>query len=126
MCRPGADTRVRPYTVRRGRCGSFFDVLQPLFEQAHDVVVVQCVEDLPAVAAGAHEAHAAQEPELMRDGGLRQPEDVGEILYTQLGPGERVENADAGRVAEHLERLGERQNGRLAEQPGRRLAEMNI
>ena len=104
----------------RGRCGSFLDVLQSLFEELDDVAVVEGVENLAADAASADQAHAAQQAELMGHGGLRQAEHVGEILYTQLASEQRIEEADSCRVAEHLEGLSERADGRLVEQAGRR------
>ncbi len=42
-------------------------MLEPLREQAVDVVIVEGVVDVPAVAARFHKAHAAQQPELMED-----------------------------------------------------------
>jgi len=95
---------------------TLLDVLQALFEQLDDVIVVEGVEDLTAVAARADEAHAAQEAQLMRDGGLRQPEDAREVLDAELRSGQHVEDPDAGLVAEDLEGFGERRHRRLAEQ----------
>jgi len=91
-------------------------VFETLLEQLDDVVVVEDVEDLAAVAASADQAHAAQEAELVRDGGLGHPEHARQILDTELGSGQNVENPDAGLVTEHLEGLGERHHGRRAEQ----------
>ena len=83
-------------------------MLQPLREQADDVVVVEGVEDHLARRGGADEAHAAQQPELVRDGRLAEAEQRRDVADAELGARERVEDPHAGGVAEDLEGLGER------------------
>ena len=107
MCRPWADTRVRPYESLR----SFLDVLEPLLEEADDVVVVGDVVDVPAGAARLHEPHAAQQTQLMGDGGLGESEELREVAHRHLGAGEGVEDPHARSVAEDLEGLGEGGHG---------------
>ena len=83
-------------------------MLEPLLEEADDVLIVEGVEDRLAVAARTHQPHVAQQPQLVRHGGFAQPEQLGDVADTELGAGDRVEDADARDVAEDLERLGER------------------
>ncbi len=83
-------------------------MLQPLLEQADDVLVVERVKHPAAGAAPAHEPHAAQQPELMRHGRVAQADDLRDLADAPLGPRDRVEDAHARGVAEDLERLGQR------------------
>jgi hypothetical protein len=94
---------------------AFFDVLEPLGEETHDVLVVERVVHQPAVAPRTHQAHAPQQSELMRHGRLAQAQQRGEIADAQLGARERIEHADTRRIAEHLERLSECGDRRLGE-----------
>ena len=91
-------------------------MLQPLREQPDDVVVVEGVEDETSVAARAHEAHAAQQAELMRNSRLGQPEQFRQVADAQLGPRQRVEHPHARHVAEGLEGFGERRSGFVPQQ----------
>ena len=114
MRRSWADTRVRTYISTHGRF--FLDVFEPLLEEADDVVVVGDVVDVAADPARFHEPHAAQQAQLMGDRGLGESQEAGEVADRHLGPGEGVENAHARGVAEHLEGLGQRGDGRLVEE----------
>jgi hypothetical protein len=99
---------------RPGR--SFLHVLEPLLEQADDVVIVGDVIDVAADATRLDEAHAAQQAELVGDGGLGQAEQAGEVADRNLGPGEGVEDPHPGGVAEDLEGFGQGGDGRLVEE----------
>ena len=57
---------------------------------------------------GPHEPHAPQQPQLMRDGRLADPDRAGDVADAELAARQRIENPDPGRVAEHPERLGKR------------------
>src|SRR5919204_1793178 len=87
---------------------SLFHVLEALLEQVDDVRIVETVVDHPPGAARPHESHAAQKAELVRHGRFAEPEEGGDVAHAQLRARQRVEDADAGRVAENLEGLGER------------------
>ena len=91
-------------------------MLEPLLEQADNVVVVGDVVDVAADAARLHEPHAAQQAQLMGDGGLGESEELREVAHRHLGPGEGVEDAHARGVAEDLEGLGQSGDRRLVEQ----------
>jgi len=93
-----------------------FHVLEPLLEQPDDVLVVERIEHHAAGAPGAHDAHAAQEAQLMRDGGLAEAEQTRQIADAQLGTGQGVEHPHARGVAEQLEGVGERRRGRVGQQ----------
>src|SRR5215831_12935631 len=95
-----------------------FDVLEPLCEQADDVLIVERVVDEPAVPPWTDEAHAAQQPELMGDGRLADADTRRELVDAELRARQRVEDADARRIAEHLEGLGERHHGRVGKHGG--------
>ena len=51
----------------RARSRLLFDMLQALFEQLDDVVVVEGVVDETPITAGPDQAHRAEQPQLMRD-----------------------------------------------------------
>ena len=82
-------------------------MLEPLFEQLDDVMVVEGVVDVLAVAARFDQAGAAQQPQLMRDRGLGQIEHLGEVADRDLGLRQGVEDSHARGIAEHLEGLGQ-------------------
>jgi len=86
-------------------------LLQMLFRHADDrldVVVGERIVDGFAVAAVADELRLAEDLELIGHGGLAEAQQLREIADTELGLEERVENLDAGGVAEYLEQLGHR------------------
>jgi hypothetical protein len=91
-------------------------VLEPLLEEAHDMVVVGDVVDVPAVAARFHEAHPAEQTQLMGDSGLGETEELREVAHRHLGAGEGVEDSHARGVAEDLEGLGQGGHRRLVEE----------
>ena len=105
----------RPGGVR-GR--ALLHVLEALLEQADDVLVVERVEDHAPARRGADEAHAAEQPQLMGDGRFAQTEQSREVADAQLGPRERVEDPDAGGVAQDLEGLGQRGDRRRSSSSG--------
>ena len=90
-------------------------MLEPLLEQLDDVLIVEGVVDVLAVAPRSHQSHDAQQPELVRNRGLRQSENVGEVAYRHFGLCERVQDAYPRRVAQHLEGLGQRGGRSLVE-----------
>ena len=85
-----------------------FNVLEPLGKQAHDVLIIEGVEDLLTGAPWPNQSHPPKESELVGDGRLRQAEKQGDIPYTEFGTVNRVEDADAGGIAERLECLSKR------------------
>jgi hypothetical protein len=78
---------------------AFLHMLDPLLEQPDDVLVVERVEDHPAGAPGAHEAHVPQQPQLVRDGRLGKVQAGRQILDAELRARERIEHAHARQVA---------------------------
>ena len=72
------------------------------------MLVVERVEDHPALAARADEPQVPEQAQLVRHGRLAEPEQRREVADAQLGVRQGVEDAHARRVAEHAERLGQR------------------
>src|SRR5262249_26452458 len=85
----------RPCAGRRAGQGArpFFDVFEALLEESDDMLIVEGVEHHLAVAARPHEAHATEQPQLVRDERIAEPEQPGQIADAQLGPRQRVEDA---------------------------------
>ena len=112
---PCAPDRPRGQSRARAHGVALLDVLEPLLEQADDVLVVEGVEHHPAVAARADQAHAAQQPQLMRDGRLAQAERVArsQTQSSVRDSASRIRTRVG--VAEDLEGLGERDGRRVAE-----------
>ena len=52
---------------------------------------------------GRTEPQAAQQPQLVRDGRLRQLQDGREVAHAQLAMGQRIQDADARRIAKRAE-----------------------
>jgi hypothetical protein len=85
-----------------------FDVRQRLREQFQNVLIVYRVVDKAARAARPDQAHAAQQPKLMRRRGLTDADERRDVAHAELPAGERIEDPDPGRIAQHTERVGER------------------
>ena len=73
----------------------------------HDVLIVEGVEDDAAVTARPDQAHAAQQPQLVRHRRLAQPQHRGQIADAQLAMRQRVEDPHARRIAERAEGIGQ-------------------
>jgi hypothetical protein len=95
-------------TSARGLSAALLDVAQPLSKERQDVAVVECVENHPAAPPAAYDARAAQEAELVGDGGLGQSELRGEIADAEFSAGKGVEHSHARRVAQDAKDPGER------------------
>ena len=86
---------------------ALLDVRSRLVQQLQDVVVVYGVVCLPAFPSNAHEPHRPEQPELMRNRGFADARQaLARSSDAQLSRPERIEDANAGRIAEHPERLG--------------------
>ena len=70
------------------------------------MVVVEGVEDALAVAVAGNDALCAQEPQVLGDGRLRQPDDLGEVAGTELLVEQLVDDFDPRGVAERAVDLG--------------------
>ncbi len=73
--------------VARPSAAALLHVLEPLLEQADDVLIVEGVVDRLAVAARPDQAHVAEEAQLVRDGRFGQAEQVGNLADAELGCG---------------------------------------
>ena len=67
------------------------------------MIIVEGVEDHAAGAARPDESQRPEQSQLMGDGGLGDADELRQIADAQLALGERVEQPDPGRVAEHRE-----------------------
>src|SRR5262249_41910901 len=91
--------------------GSLLDVLETLREEPDDVLIVERVVHEPPCPPRTDETHAAQQPQLMGDGRLADANVRGQVVDAELRARQRIENADARRVAEDLEGLGKSRHG---------------
>src|SRR6476646_4634190 len=78
---------------------TLLDVLEPLLEEADDVLVVERVVDQTAVPARAHQPHVPEETQLVGHRRFGEVEASGESLDAQLGPRQRVQHAHARQIA---------------------------
>ena len=90
---------------RRGRV--LLHVPQALAEERDDVAIVERVEHHAPVAARPDQPQIAQQPQLMRDRRFRHPDQRGQVADAQLAVRQRVEDADARRIAQRPEGLGQ-------------------
>jgi hypothetical protein len=97
--------------MRPGLAPGLLDVSETLTEERQDVLVVKGVEDHSAFAPGPDDPGIAEKAKLVGNGRFGDPELTGEIADTQLGSGQRVEDADARRVAENAKDLGQAIDG---------------
>src|SRR5688572_6887729 len=84
-----------------GLAAGLLHMPQSLAEQRQHVLVVERVENHPALAPRPDDAGVAQQAELMRHGRLGDAELTGEIADAELRPRQRIENPHARRIAEH-------------------------
>src|SRR5262249_14712762 len=77
-------------------CSAMVDMVEPLLEQGGDVVVVQVIEDLAAILAGADEAQLAQAAHVMGNCGFADACGGGEGADVELAlAGQGGDDADA-------------------------------
>ena len=94
---------------------SLLDVLEPLLEEADDVLVVERVVDQAAVPARAHQPHVPEETQLVGHRRFGEVEASGEILDAQLGPRQRVQHAHARQIAKRAKGFSQREGGGVAQ-----------
>jgi hypothetical protein len=74
-------------------------------------MIVHGVIHEPPGTPGAHEAHAAQQPELVRCRRLADSDKRRNVAHAQLSVLEGIQNADSRRVTKNTERVRERLDG---------------
>ena len=74
-----------------------------LVENGQNVVVRERVADAAAVSAEFHEVRLLEDTQLVRDGRLGCAYGLGDFVHAELIGHERIQNLDAGGVAEYLE-----------------------
>jgi hypothetical protein len=99
-------------------------VLEPLFEEPYDVVIVERVKNHLTGAAGANEPHAAKKPKLMGHRRFAQAEQIRDVADTQLVVRQGIEDPDTRRIPQDLERLRKRRDLSVGKKG--RLEYMNI
>jgi hypothetical protein len=83
-------------------------VSQRLGEQFQNVLIVYRIVDKAARAARPDETHAAQEPKLMRRRGLTDADERRDVAHAEFPAGERIEDPDTGRIAQHTKGVCQR------------------
>ena len=116
------DSACSSQTVHCGhrRASHSSTCVQRLPQQLDDVLIVERVEDLPAGAARADQAHAAQQAQLVRDRRLADAHERRDVADAELAACQRVENPHPRRVAEDAKGLGQRldASGDISATPG--------
>jgi hypothetical protein len=97
-------------------------VPQALPEERQNVLIVECVVDEPSFAPGPDDPSVPQQPKLMRNRRLGQPEQPGEVANAELAPRQHVENANPRGIAEYFEDVCKRADAIGAEE----LAPVNL
>src|SRR5262245_24871718 len=85
-------------------------VPQPLPEQREHVLVVEGIEDHPALASRPDDALVARQAGLVRNGRLGDVQLTGEIADAELRSRQRIENPDPRGIAEDAKNLGQTVN----------------
>lgn len=91
-------------------------MLEPLLEQATDMVVGKTVVHELSPALAPDNVELAEGPKLVGNGGLAQSDELGEVRGAEVVPRESVHDPDPRRIPQDLERLredlrlGDRQN----------------
>lgn len=81
------------------------DMVEAPAEEIQNVVVVQAVKNLPAVLAGAHEAHLAQAAQLVGDGRFAETHGLSQRADAHLCIRQGSDDADSARVGQGLEQF---------------------
>ena len=77
------------------------EVLDGDAEQCANVVVVESIVDVATVAPVSNDPGGSQQTERLGDLGLAGADGAGDLVHTQfVGVGERLQDANSGRVAE--------------------------
>jgi hypothetical protein len=79
-----------------------------LLEQFENVVVIDGVDREASVATHPDEPHRPKQAQLVGNSGFAQPDSGRKILDAELTVPQRIEDADAGWIAEDPECVGER------------------
>ncbi len=87
-----------------------------LTQELEDVVIVDGVVHEAPGAPRADQSHAAKQPQLMRDRGLADPDERGDVADAELAGRERVENSHARGIAERAERVRQSLDGSRRQQ----------
>ena len=86
-------------------------------EEAGNVVVVDRIERKPAGAADAHQPRAPEQPKLMGDCRFGHADQTREIADTAFALHQRINQTNAGGIAEEPENVGHGLNGLSVYQP---------
>jgi hypothetical protein len=79
-----------------------------LLEQFENVVIIDGVDRQASVATHPDKPHRPKQSQLVGYGGFAQPDPCRKILDAELTVPQRIQDADAGRIAEDPECVGER------------------
>ena len=90
------------------------DVLTSLAVYGHNVIIVQRIEDAPAIATGPDDAEIPHLPELMRHGGFANADGRREIADAELDGVERGHDPEPGWVRHQGKEVGEASEVRRA------------
>src|SRR5215510_8526798 len=85
-----------------------FDAPKTFIEQMRYVFIVERVIGDLALLSETHEPHLPERSQTVRDGRLRDAEQVSQVADARLFARERKGDLDARRIAQQLEGLGER------------------
>jgi len=94
-----------------GLAAGLLYVPQSLTKQREHMLIVERVENHPALSPRPDDAGVAQKTKLMRDGRLSNAELTGQVADTELRPRQRIEDSDTRRIAQHAKDFGQAVNG---------------
>lgn len=83
------------------------DMTDRSLQQLANVLVMQVVDDLPAIALARHEPKMAKHAQLLRDGRRLHRDRARELANTERAAAQLPENADAARRGERLHRVSD-------------------
>ena len=94
------------------------DVRDHLFEQVGDVIVVELIDDLAAIALADHEPEMAQQPKLMRDRRTLHANAIGDLVDRRRAGVQTREDPQPAWCRERLDAFGRRARERgVVKQP---------
>ncbi len=86
---PCADAGAGLIIARDPAAGCVLEMVADRREQVGDVVIVEAIADVPALALGDDEAKLAKDAQLVRDGAWLHPDPRGELFDREVLPQER-------------------------------------
>ena len=107
----------------RSRCSRrrsrvrLFHVTPRVVQQTNHMMIVERVERQTSGSPDAHQTRGSKQPQLMRNGGFGERNEMGQVTHTPLAMSQRIEQSNPRGIAQQFEHVGNGLHRRRREQP---------